>query len=91
MEDRIPAVRAGELRRIEAEEVKARAEAARKAAAAKRKAEERACETLEDFIKLGKARNNKPGWAHVQWKLRTQREAPIRPFPFIDMTTGWPI
>lgn len=35
-----------------------------------RKAEERACSSLEDWLKLGKSRGYKSGWAIYQWKLR---------------------
>lgn len=44
--------------------------AAKSAAVAARKAEERACGSLEDWMRLGKQRGYKSGWAIYQWKLR---------------------
>jgi superfamily II DNA or RNA helicase len=56
---------AGQLTKVEREELQRRR-------AIERKAEQRACKTPDDFIALAKARGykNPVGWAKVQWKLR---------------------
>lgn len=64
---RIPRVKARELREIEKEELEALQEERRK----ERKAEERECKTFKDWQALGAARGYSPGWAHVQWRLRS--------------------
>jgi superfamily II DNA or RNA helicase len=53
----------GELFELERIEAKRREKEARKA-------EERACQSLEDWMRLGKQRGYKSGWAIYQWKLR---------------------
>lgn len=64
---RIPRVKARELREIEKEELEALQQERRK----ERKAEERKCKTFKDWQALGAARGYSPGWAHVQWRLRS--------------------
>jgi superfamily II DNA or RNA helicase len=45
------------------------------AAKRQRAAEERDCETLDDWIRLGAARGYKPGWARVRFEQRLRRAA----------------
>lgn len=89
-DERIPAARAGELRALDAAEAKAAAQAAKKAAEAARKAEESRCETLEDWMALGKSRGYAPSWAHVRHKIRSKRRAPKPPRMRVD-ADGWPV
>lgn len=82
-DERIPVAREGELRRIRAEEIAA----AKAAAANKRKDEERACKTVEDFVRLGRARGYKfpAGWAQVRFAARKgNRQRAIG-------ADGWPV
>ncbi|TWI38244.1 DEAD/DEAH box helicase [Paracoccus sulfuroxidans] len=80
-DDRIPVAKAGELRRIKAEEL----EAAKRALSDRKKQEERECRSLEDFVKLGKSRGYKfaSGWAAKRWELRQSR---VRATSY----SGWP-
>lgn len=64
---RIPQVKARELREIE----KAELEALQEQRKAERKAEERKCKSLDDWRALANERGYKPGWALVQWRLRS--------------------
>ena len=66
-DDRIPVVKARELREIEKAELEALQEQRRK----ERKQEERGCKSLADWRALGAKRGYKPGWAITQWRLRT--------------------
>lgn len=78
---RVPVAKAGALKRLEREEL----EAARRAAMANKKSEERACRTLEDFVRLGKQRGYKfpSGWAAHRWQARGGRRAAVG-------ADGWP-
>lgn len=80
---RVPVVKAGELRRIQAEELAA----AKAAAARKRKSEERDCRTLEDFMRLGRQRGYKfpAGWAAHRWQARRGNQ--VRAIG----ANGWPV
>lgn len=91
VDERIPAARAGELRRISAEEVKRLAAEAKAAAAKERKKEEAACQTLEDLIALGKRRGYDPGWARKQQHMRDKRKRVTVATPWRVDATGWPI
>lgn len=64
---RIPKVKLRELREIEKAELEALQEQRR----AERKAEEKKCKSLDDWRALATERGYKPGWALVQWRLRS--------------------
>lgn len=65
------AVQAREIEKREGELVEIDREAVRQ----QRKAEERDCQTLADFERLGAARGYKPGWARTQYMIREQYRA----------------
>ncbi len=66
-EERIPKSHAGELKKLEAEEL----EKLRK----KQKSEEAGPKTLDDWKALARERGYKPGWAHMRFKSRKGRAA----------------
>ena len=64
-DERIPRSQAGELKRLEAEELE-------RVRAAKR-AEERGEKTLEDWLTIARERGYKPGWAYARHGIRQRR------------------
>lgn len=80
---RMPVLKAGELRRLAAEELAA----AKAAAARKRKSEERDCRSLADFMRLGKQRGYKfpAAWAAHRVAARQGNKARA------IAANGWPV
>jgi DNA repair protein RadD len=64
----VPAVQAREIEQRDGSLVEVEAAQAKQ----RRKEEERACQTLGDFERLGAARGYKPGWAVTQYRIREQ-------------------
>ncbi len=64
----------GELFALDREAMRALAQAEKQAVARARKEEERRCETMMDFIRLGRERGyaNPAGWARMKMQLRTK-------------------